>query len=66
MAKERTIACKHYKSEGTCDIKPNKKCRFWKEMQTCPTYKKLEGGKPVRTDNRRQKLDRIQRKDREY
>ena len=43
MATERTIQCIHYLHEGSCDL-GKKKCRFWKEMQTCPTYKK----KPAR------------------
>ena len=62
MAKERLIACIHYKAKGICDIK-NKKCRFWHEMQICPTYKKLAGGKLAQTDTRRTKLDKIMKKE---
>lgn len=65
MAKERLIVCDHYKCENVCDIK-NKQCRFWKEMQTCPTYKKKPGAKPARTDNRKKKLDKIMRKEKFY
>ena len=62
MAKERVIQCQHYLHEGCCDL-GKKECRFWKEMQTCPTYSKLIGGKPIRTDTRKQKLNRILKKE---
>lgn len=45
-----------------CDL--GKEGTFRHQCQTCKTYKKKPGGKPARTDNRRQKLDRIQRKER--
>lgn len=62
MATERTIQCIHYLHEGSCDL-GKKKCRFWKEMQTCPTYKKKPGALPARTDNRRQKIEKARRKE---
>ena len=62
MAKERVIQCIHYVNEGVCDL-GKKKCRFWKEMQTCPTYKKKPGALPARTDNRKQKMERIRKKE---
>lgn len=60
--KERLIQCQHYICEGKCDIK-DKQCRFWKEMQICPTYKKKKGCKPARTDNRKKKMERIMKKE---
>ena len=61
MAKGREIACIHYKCEGECDL--GQEASFRGHCQICPTYKKLPGGKPARTDNRRQKMDRIMRKE---
>lgn len=62
MAKTREIQCIHYICEGNCDL--GKEGTFRHQCQTCKTYKKKPGGKLARTDNRRQKLDRIQRKER--
>ena len=61
MAKTREIACIHYVCNGKCDL--GKGADFYGHCQTCPTYKKKPGGKPARTDNRRQKMDRILRKE---
>lgn len=61
MAKIREIACIHYVCNGKCDL--GKEADFYGHCQTCPTYKKKPGGKPARTDNRRQKMDRILRKE---
>lgn len=62
MAHTREIVCMHYKAEGVCDL--DKEGTFRKHCQTCPTYSPLRHGKPARTDNRRQKMDRINRKER--
>lgn len=62
MAKTREIVCIHYQHEGSCDL--GKDATFYGHCQTCKTYKKRTGAKPARTDNRRQKLDRIRRKER--
>lgn len=61
MSKTREIACIHYICEGECDL--GKEGTFRKQCQVCRSYKKNPGGKPARTDNRRQKLDRINRKE---
>lgn len=61
MAKTREIQCIHYICEGNCDL--GKEGTFYKQCQICRTYKKLPGGKPARTDNRRQKQERIMRKE---
>ena len=57
----REIPCIHYICEGNCDL--GKQGTFRKKCQTCTTYKKKPGAKPARTDNRKQKLDRIYRKE---
>ena len=60
--KDREIACVHYKAEGNCDL--GKDGTFRGHCQTCPTYSPLRHGRPARTDNRRQKAERIMRKER--
>ena len=62
MAKTREIACVHYKAEGSCDL--GKDGTFRGHCQICPSYSPLRHGKPARTDNRRQKAERIMRKER--
>lgn len=62
MAKDREIACVHYKAEGKCSL--GKEGTFRKQCQICSNYKKKPGGKPARTDNRRQRAERIMRKER--
>ena len=59
--RDREIACIHYICEGNCDLK--KEGTFRNACQTCSSYKKLPGGKPARKDNRRQKLNKISRKE---
>ena len=61
MAKTREIACIHYVCNGICDL--GKEADFYGHCQTCKTYRAKPGGKPARTDNRRQKMDRILRKE---
>ena len=61
MAKTREIACIHYVCEGNCKL--GKDATFRGHCQTCLTYKKIPGGKPARTDNRKQKMERIMRKE---
>lgn len=61
MARNREIACVHYKAEGVCDL--GKEGTFRHQCQFCKNYKKLPGGKPARTDRRAQKLERINRKE---
>lgn len=61
MGKTREIACIHYKCEGNCDL--GKDADFYGHCQICKTYKKLPGGKPARTDDRRQRQERRMRKE---
>ena len=60
--KDREIACVHYKAEGNCDL--GKDGTFRGHCKICPSYKKKPGAKPARTDTRRQKAERIMRKER--
>ena len=60
--KDREIACVHYKAEGNCDL--GKDGTFRGHCQKCPSYSPLRHGKPARIDTRRQKAERIMRKER--
>lgn len=59
--KTREIACIHYVCEGNCDL--HKEASFYKHCQICKTYKAIRGGKPARKDNRKQKKDKIMKKE---
>lgn len=61
MSKTREIQCIHYICEGVCDL--GKDGTFRKQCQICKTYKKKPGAKPARTDNRRQKMEQIRKKE---
>ena len=61
MAKERLIACIHYVNEHNCDL--GKECEFWGHCQTCKTYSAIRGGAPARVDKRRQKKEKISKKE---
>ena len=61
--KDREIVCMYYTyAGGPCD-KRGISVHFKKECQTCKKYSPIKGSKPARTDNRRQKMDRIMRKE---
>lgn len=59
--KDRELRCIHYKFEGGCDI--GKEGTFNHACQKCQKYVPLKGSTPRRTDNRRQKMERINRKE---
>lgn len=61
MGRTREIICIHYVNKGTCDL--GKKAEMYGLCQTCPSYKKKPGAKPARVDNRRKKLDRINKRE---
>ena len=63
MAQTRELVCIHYKAKGECDL--GKKAEFYGLCQTCPSYKKKPGAKPARTDNRRRKLEKYRKHERE-
>ena len=61
MSRTREIVCIHYINKGNCDL--GKNAEFYGLCQTCPSYSKKPGAKPARTDNRKKKLDKINRKE---
>ncbi|MCI7205232.1 MAG: hypothetical protein MSA15_04420 [Clostridium sp.] len=61
MARERLIACVHYRAEGVCDL--GKEGTFWHQCQFCKTYSSLRHGRPARVDTRKQREERIRRKE---
>lgn len=63
MGKTREIICIHYINKGNCDL--GKDAEFYGLCQTCPQYKKKSGAKPARIDNRRKKLDKIIKRERD-
>lgn len=61
MGKTREIVCIHYQYEGCCDL--GKKACFRGLCQTCPTYSAKKGGRPARVDRRKQKQEKINKKE---
>ena len=62
MAKTREIQCIHYLYENNCAL--GKEGSFYGKCQTCNNYKKKPGAQPNRRDTRRNRLNRIERKER--
>ena len=60
--KTREIQCKFYEYEGKC-LK-GRKGTFRKACQHCSLYTLLKGGKPARVDNRRRKLEKYSKHER--
>ena len=61
--KTREIVCQYYAYEGgPCD-KRDIEVHFRKECQKCKSYCALKGAKPARTDNRRTKKERINKRE---
>lgn len=61
MAKTREIQCIHYVNEKNCDL--GKGGEFYGCCQTCRSYKKKPGAIPNRKDTRRERLDRIRKRE---
>ena len=61
MAKVREIACIHYIAEKYCDL--GKEGTFYKHCQTCSTYCAKKGGRPARTDKRKEKREKINKRE---
>lgn len=59
--KDRVLVCEHYKCNGVCDL--GKICHFWKEMQKCTKYIPNKKSKPIRINNKKEKLEKIKRKE---
>lgn len=60
--KDRNIICEFYIRHGEC--KKGKNADIIKTCQHCSFYSKKIGAKPHRTDNRRQKMEKINKKER--
>ena len=61
MAKTREIACESYICEGNCS--KGREGTFRKACQTCGKYRPIRGGRPARTDNRREKREKISKRE---
>jgi hypothetical protein len=61
MSRTREIACKHYQYEGCCAL--GKAGTFRKQCQICSSYSALKNGKKAREDTRKQRKERIYRKE---
>lgn len=61
MARTRELPCIHYICAHNCDL--DKDAEFYGLCQTCPSWKPRKGSKPARTDNRKQKMEKIRKKD---
>lgn len=64
--KDREIICQYYTYAGGPCQKRGIRCHFRKECQTCSRYNPRSGGRPARTDRRRQKEERRMRKEKEW
>lgn len=56
--KDRNVLCVHYARYGVCDL--GKECTL-KDMQHCARYEKDKNRKPFRTNDKKQKLEKIKR-----
>ena len=65
MAKTRERQCEFYEYEGKCS--KGREGTFLKQCQICNKYRAKAGAAPRRTDNRRKKLEKInKRESRDY
>ena len=63
--KDREIVCIFYEHEGQCS--KGREGTFLKQCQICNLYRAKAGAAPRRTDNRRKKLEKInKRESRDY
>lgn len=61
MAKDRERVCSYYVCEGQC-LK-GREGTFNKACKTCNKYNPKPGSRPRRTDNRAQKLEKINKRE---
>ena len=61
MARTRERQCEFYICEGQCS--KGREGTFLKQCQTCNKYCAKAGAAPRRTDNRKQKMDKIQKRE---
>lgn len=60
--RDREIICAYYVRRGECA--KGRKAEHYKICQSCSKYLPLKGAKPARVDRRREKLAKIQKKER--
>lgn len=61
MARTREIVCEYYVCEGNC-LK-GREGTFNKQCQICNKYRKKAGAAPRRTDNRKRKIEKINKRE---
>ena len=61
MARTRERQCEFYICEGQCSKGRERTCL--KQCQTCNKYRAKAGAAPRRTDNRKQKMNKIQKRE---
>ena len=61
MARTRERQCEFYICEGQCS--KGREGTFLKQCQTCNKYRAKAGAPPRRTDNRKQKMNKIQKRE---
>ena len=61
MARTRERQCEFYICEGQCS--KGREGTFLKQCQTCNQYRVKAGAVPRRTDNRKQKMNKIQKRE---
>lgn len=61
MGRERNYICEFYVRAHECT--KGRDAEVHGVCQTCPKYRKKAGAKPIRVDNRRTKLEKINRKE---
>lgn len=59
--KDRNLLCVYYERANKCS--KGKGCTIWKEMQSCGLYKPDYNSKPLRADKRKQKKEKIEKKE---
>ena len=61
MARTRERQCEFYICEGQCS--KGREGTFLKQCQTCNKYRAKAGAAPRRNDNRKQKMNKIQKRE---
>lgn len=59
--KTREIVCQFYECKGKCS--KGKNADFYGVCQHCSKYRKKEGAKPNRVDNRKKKMEKINKRE---
>lgn len=64
MAKDREIMCIYYEYEGKCS--KGREGTFRKQCQICSKYRPKKGAAPARKNLKREKLEKIRKRDFSY